>query len=218
MNCGTDQVQETAQEHRQVLCHLCSCLVPPGLPFTLHLAQHGQFSKNESEVKELFNDKQLHHCDKCKFTTTIKNSLKMHKLTHAENCPFCSFQAVKLELLRLHILSAHAVGAEEERKQETIINNINNKRVRFTNMESSIKENNKKFKFMIGFPSTGQEGLGIKDLKEEAQSAGFSYLKVTDSMRLDDKELITAAKRFLGGIPKQRLHKKDGVAKEVADY
>ena len=49
----------------------------------------------------------LFTCDKCEYTTKIKASMKVHKLVHTVDCPYCQFKTVKQSSLKEHIVSDH---------------------------------------------------------------------------------------------------------------
>ena len=46
-------------------------------------------------------------CDKCEYTTKVKASMKVHKLIHTVDCPYCQFKTVKQSSLKEHIMSDH---------------------------------------------------------------------------------------------------------------
>jgi len=49
----------------------------------------------------------LFYCDKCDYTTKVKASMKVHKLIHTLDCPYCEFKSVRQLNLKEHILSEH---------------------------------------------------------------------------------------------------------------
>ena len=46
-------------------------------------------------------------CDKCDYKTNVKASMKVHKLIHTLDCPYCQFKTVRQHHLKEHIISDH---------------------------------------------------------------------------------------------------------------
>ena len=171
------------------VCPHCCQLLPSGTAFISHVREHSEAGQEAAA--------RVYTCDKCHFETGVKSCLKMHMLTHTVACPFCPFESVRSEAVRLHILSSHNSVIEEGASRPTAPKGGG--RAGRRGDKTGREGGRQHFSFVLGQSRAGSEGLA----RAGAREVGFGYLKVGAKCMRKDQELVAAAGRWLEGLQRK---------------
>ena len=145
-------------------------------------------------------------CDKCDYTTKVKASMKVHKLVHTLDCPYCEFKSVRQVNLKEHILSEHKNEMYLPDGKKHDVGGVASCSTRGGVSSGGIKQGVGQQKFILG--EIANEGL-LKKLTPgtNVMAEEFSYIRDINKPRVivnkETVEIMNKALQFLSDHVKQ---------------
>jgi len=140
----------------------------------------------------------LFSCDKCDYTTKVKASMKVHRLIHTLDCPYCDFKSVRQLNLKEHILSEHKheMYLPDSREHAADVVGTSNRVV----SSAAIKKGSGQQKFIIG--EIANQGLLNKlTPSPNVMTEEFSYIRDINKpsviVNKETVEIMNKALQFL---------------------
>jgi len=168
------------------------------LPSPSHASQRIAKKTNKRRPVTLFC------CDKCDYTTKVKASMKVHRLIHTLDCPYCDFKSVRQLNLKEHILSEHKheMYLPDSRKHGVGVVSTSNRVV----SSAGIKKGSGQQKFILG--KIANQGLLNKlTLTSNMMTEEFSYIRDINKpsviVNKETVETMNKALQFLTDHTKQ---------------